>query len=95
MDCETCDALLADYKRSVHVFMNAVLTFRETEGDDSTMSVEEMDRLSQNCKDTSDALRAHWRQAHDYEHLARLFAEIGLRRARVPAQLDHGTVPNV
>src|SRR5262250_2710994 len=52
MDCKTCDALLADYERSVHVFMNAVLTFREAEGDDSTMSVEEMNRLSQNCKDT-------------------------------------------
>jgi hypothetical protein len=45
MDRKTCDALLADYERSVHVFMNAVLTFREAEGDDSKMSVEEADRL--------------------------------------------------
>ena len=64
MDCKICDALLADYKRSVHVFVNAVLTFREAAGDDSTMSVEEADRLQLKCKDARDALNAHWSQHH-------------------------------
>jgi hypothetical protein len=64
MDCKTCDALLADYERSVHVFINAVLSFREAEGDDSTMSVEEADRLQLKCKDARDALMTHLHQDH-------------------------------
>ena len=65
MKCKTCDTLLAAYQRSVHVFVNVVLTFREAEGDDSTMSVEEADRLQLKCKDARDALMAHWRERHD------------------------------
>ena len=62
--------MLAAYERSVHVFVNAVLTFREAEGDDSTMSVEEAARLQLKCKDAHDALMAHWRErdSHFYKN---------------------------
>ena len=64
MKCKRCNTLLAAYERSVHVFVNAVLTFREAEGDDSTMSVEEDHRLHLKCKGARDALMAHLRKRH-------------------------------
>ena len=64
MACKRCDELLATYKREVTLLRNAVLNVAGTLGDDSRLAIREMDRLSQNCKDTSDALTAHWRQDH-------------------------------
>jgi hypothetical protein len=64
MECKMCDALVACYNRSVHVFVNAVLTFREAQGDDSAMSVEEADRLQLKFTDASRALTLHWRNEH-------------------------------
>ena len=67
MNCKTCDILLAVYKRSVHVFVTTVLTFltfRQAEGDDSTMSVEEVDRLQLERKDAHDALVTHRERMH-------------------------------
>jgi hypothetical protein len=40
------------------------LKVAEAVGDDSRLAAEQMDRLSQNCKDTSDALMEHWREHH-------------------------------
>jgi hypothetical protein len=43
---------------------NAVVKVAGAVGDDSRLASKEMDRLSRNCKDTSDALMEHWRQDH-------------------------------
>ena len=64
MSCKRCDELLATYKRDVSQFRNVVLKVAGALGDDSRLAVKEMDRLSQNCKDTSDALMEHWCQDH-------------------------------
>jgi hypothetical protein len=64
MDCKRCDELLATYKRDVTLFTTAVLDLPGKLGDDSRVAAEQTDRLSQNCKDTSDALMEHWRQEH-------------------------------
>ena len=64
MSCRRCDELLATYRRDVTLFGNVVLKVAGAIGDDSRLAVKEMDRLSQNCKETSDALIAHWRQDH-------------------------------
>jgi hypothetical protein len=55
---------MATYRHDVTVFGNAVLKVAGAVGDDSMLASKEMDRLSQNCKDTSDALMEHWRQDH-------------------------------
>jgi hypothetical protein len=64
MACKTCDKLLGTYKREVTEFRNAVLNVSGAVGDDSRLAIKEMERLSQNCKDTGDALMEHWRQDH-------------------------------
>jgi len=58
--------LLATYKRDVSQFRNAVLKVAGAVGDDSRLAAEQMDRLSQNCKHTSDALIQHWREHHGH-----------------------------
>ena len=45
-------------------------------GDDSRLAAELMDRLSQNRKDTSDALMEHWRQNHPTTRKIRLFISL-------------------
>ena len=55
---------MATYRRDVTVFGNAVLKVAGAVGDDSRLAAEQMDRLSLNCKDTSDALVEHWREHH-------------------------------
>ena len=56
--------MMATYRRDVTVFGNAVLKVAGAVGDDSRLASKEMDRLSQNCRDTSDALVEHWREHH-------------------------------
>jgi hypothetical protein len=56
---------MATYRRDVTLFGNAVLKVAGAVGDDSRLAAEQMDRLSQNCKDTSDALLEHWRREHN------------------------------
>ena len=60
MDCKTCDELLTGYRREVALFKNAVRDF----GDDSRPATQEMQHLSQKCKDASDALMTHWCKDH-------------------------------
>ena len=64
MDCKRCDELLATYKCEVTLFRNGVLDLPGKLGPDSRLASERMERLSQNCKETSDALMEHWRQQH-------------------------------
>jgi hypothetical protein len=51
--------LLATYRRDVTLFRNAVLKVAGALGDDSMRAFKEMDRLSQKCKATNEALLAH------------------------------------
>src|SRR6516225_4616216 len=64
MECKTCDALLADYKRRVGLFTNAERGFRGLLGDEFPMALKELKRLKQACKDADDALIEHCRQDH-------------------------------
>ena len=63
MACNTCDELLAIYtsEKSRCSGMRFWIFPGKLE-DGSRLAAEQMDRLSQNCKDTSDALMQHWRQ---------------------------------
>jgi hypothetical protein len=63
MDCETCNALLIDYKRAVSVYKDAVRNIPGTQ-EDSKLAVAEAERSKQHCREASDALMAHWRQHH-------------------------------
>jgi hypothetical protein len=64
MSCKRCDELLATYRREVTLFGNAVLKVAGAVGDDSRLASQEIGCLSQNCRDTSDALMEHWREHH-------------------------------
>jgi hypothetical protein len=64
VECETCDALLADYKRAVIAFKEAMQASAGGTGPDSQMARNEAVRLSRACKDASDALMGHWRTEH-------------------------------
>jgi hypothetical protein len=64
VDCETCNALLADYRRAVSVFKDAVQNGAGATGPDSQPAGEEAVRLSKACKDAGDALIEHWRTDH-------------------------------
>ena len=68
MDCKTCDELLGDYKRSVHLFTKAVLNIAGVRGIDSRLAFEP-DRLRLKFKDARDALIAH--QHHHHSNLAK------------------------
>ena len=65
MDCETCNTLLAAYKDSVTLMKDAVRKGSEAIGKDSRLAIKEAEWLSEKCKDASQALMEHWRQAHD------------------------------
>jgi len=64
MYCQECDSLLANYKDAVQIFKDAVHNAKGAPADDGRLSVEMAERLSQNCKDASDALMEHWRMEH-------------------------------
>jgi hypothetical protein len=64
MACKTCDDLLSDYKREVRLFINVVLKIPGQLGDDSRVTPQEMDRLSQKCRGANEALLTHLRQEH-------------------------------
>jgi hypothetical protein len=59
MYCETCAALLAAYRHSVNVYSTALRKSLGTIGTDN-----EVERLNLQCRETSDALMAHWRREH-------------------------------
>jgi len=63
VDCERCDPLLADYKRSVGFFTKAVQRIPGVLGDNS-MAAEVVDRLRKRCQDAREDLMAHWLQEH-------------------------------
>jgi hypothetical protein len=66
MACKTCDELLAVYKREVRLFTNVLLNTPGVPGDDSSVTFQELDRLSQNCRGANEALLAHLRQEHTH-----------------------------
>jgi hypothetical protein len=45
MGCEMSNVLLAEYKRTVHVFTHEVLNTRGASGPDEKLAAEEVDRL--------------------------------------------------
>jgi hypothetical protein len=64
VECETCDALLAEYKRAVSAFKETMQATGGGAGPDSQMARNDAVRLSKACKDASDALMGHWRTEH-------------------------------
>jgi hypothetical protein len=62
--CETCDALMDDYKYRVGLFKSAVRDFTGAIDDDSTRGAAEAERLRRECHDADERLMAHWRQDH-------------------------------
>jgi len=64
MDCETCNALLDDYKRVVKLFKNAVDTGQGALETDSRLTGKRAAHLSEMCKNASDRLMDHWRKEH-------------------------------
>lgn len=64
MECQTCDALLAEYKQRIGLFTNAERRLRGTSGDDFRPVLIELKRLKQPCRDADNALIAHLRQDH-------------------------------
>ena len=65
MICETCNQLLADYKRSVHLFTDTMLYSRGALKSDSGLDVEQADRLRQVSEHARDALMEHRRLQHN------------------------------
>jgi len=65
MKCETCNTLVAEYKRRVKVLTNEVLKNKGASGPDATLAAGQLDRLHLNCQDAREALITHWRQDHD------------------------------
>ena len=61
MSCQICDDLIAAYKRSVTDFTKFV---RGGLKEGARMATNEAQELSQQCKNGSDALMAHW--SHDH-----------------------------
>ena len=59
MYCQTCKDLLAAYRHSVNLYSTALRKSLGAIGDD-----EEVERLHKQCRETNDALIAHWRQEH-------------------------------
>ena len=59
MYCQTCTDLLATYRHSVNLYSTALRKSLGAIGDD-----EEVERLHKQCRETNDALIAHWRQEH-------------------------------
>jgi hypothetical protein len=64
MECTTCEALLASYKQVVSLYMNAEQSFRGALGGDSLLTLKQLRRLRQACKDADNTLMAHLRQDH-------------------------------
>jgi hypothetical protein len=64
MDCETCDKLLAAYKRSVSLFKDAEGSCQGLLGEEFQLAMKELQQLHQTCHDANAALTAHWRQDH-------------------------------
>lgn len=64
MDCETCNHLLAAYRLGVGLLKDAVQNGLGATGDDASLTSKEATRLSQLCKDASDALMEHWHKDH-------------------------------
>jgi len=62
MPCVTCEWLLFNYKRSVHVFADEVSRSLEAPGSDSSLSTP---RLRQACEYARDAMIEHRRLEHD------------------------------
>ena len=64
MECKTCDVLLAAYKQSVSLYTNAEQSFRGALKGDSRVTLKELRRLRQACKDADHTLMAHLHQDH-------------------------------
>jgi hypothetical protein len=60
--CQRCGDILAAYERSVTDFTKFV---RGVLNSDLRVATNEAQDLSQQCKNGSDALMAHWRQDHN------------------------------
>jgi hypothetical protein len=65
MACETCDRLLAGYKRAVHLFTDTVFYSQGTLESDSRLGAEQADRLRQASEHARDALIEHRRLGHN------------------------------
>ena len=71
MACKTCDELLAAYKREVRLFMNVVLNIPGRLRDDSRMTPQEWDRLSQKCRSWLQTTSIHLRPSGRWRTLWR------------------------
>jgi hypothetical protein len=65
VSCETCDRLLADYKRSVDLFAATVVYSRGALESDSGLGAERADRLRQACEHARVAMMEHRRLEHN------------------------------
>jgi hypothetical protein len=64
MECKTCDALLADYKRQVALYTNAEQGFRGLLRGEFPLALKELKRLKRACREADDALIEHCDQNH-------------------------------
>jgi hypothetical protein len=64
MYCQMCANLLAVYRHSINLYSTALRKSAGTQGDNSEGSAQEVERLSLKCRETHDALMAHWREEH-------------------------------
>jgi hypothetical protein len=64
MVCETCNALLAEYRRRVDVFVNEVLKTRDAIGPDATLTGKQADQMRLKSQAARHSLLEHWRKEH-------------------------------
>jgi hypothetical protein len=65
MVCETCNSLVAEYKRRVKLFTDEVLKTPGALGHDATLAAKQLDLLQLKCQDAREAVVTHWRQDQD------------------------------
>lgn len=71
MACQTCNDLLASYKLSAKVYLNALKGVRGLVGEEHRLAAQEAQQLKLESERVGDALREHRRQDHrDFSHKA-------------------------
>jgi hypothetical protein len=64
MYCQTCDDLLASYKFSARVYINALKSLRGLFGEEYRQALQKAEQLRLESEGVSTALLEHWRQHH-------------------------------
>jgi len=64
MGCQTCDDLIATYKRSVRNHTTFLLNVSGAPTHKSPLVSKQATRLARKCREANDALMSHWRQDH-------------------------------